>query len=193
MHSWRINQLFYNILDVVFSQYGNFLRETASNKSKISLLLTNTSSGEIRSKSNCISSKNYTQLKKMIGVVILYSEIVILDEIRSAYLAIRFQSLFAHSSGLPNNCAPKGKAKKGLEIFRGKRFIQIDNICCWGPEKLRFHYVYTTRVKDLRCLNRCLLVFTARNYFKDISTLRNNIYRAKECSKLAKFHFCRKI
>ena len=66
----------------------------------------------------------------MIGVVILYSEIVILDEIRSAYLAIRFQSLFAHLSGLPNNCAPKGKAKKGLEIFRGKRFIQIDNICC---------------------------------------------------------------
>ena len=57
----------------------------------------------------------------------MYSEIIILDEIRSAYLAIRVQSRFTHSSNLQNNRVPKGRAKKqkDVEIFLDKSFIQI--------------------------------------------------------------------
>ena len=63
----------------------------------------------------------------MIVVVIMHSEITILDEIRSAYLAIRVQSRFAHSSNLQSNRVPKGKEKKkkDVEIFRDKSFFQI--------------------------------------------------------------------
>ena len=39
----------------------------------------------------------------MIVVVIMYSEIIILDEISNELLAIRFQSRFANSSGFPNS------------------------------------------------------------------------------------------
>ena len=62
---------------VVFSQSGNFLRKTAPRKSYVILSINNTSSGEI-------SSKNYTQTKKKTVVVIMYSEIIILDEFGSA-------------------------------------------------------------------------------------------------------------
>ena len=43
----------------------------------------------------------------MIVVVIMYSEIIILDEISDEFLAIRFQSRFANSSGFPNSCILK--------------------------------------------------------------------------------------
>lgn len=39
----------------------------------------------------------------MIAVVIMYSEIIILDEISNEFLAIKFQSRFANSSGFPNS------------------------------------------------------------------------------------------
>ena len=136
----------------------------------------------------------------------MYSEIIILDEIRSAYLAIRVQSRFAHSSDLPNNRAPKGKAKKRTQkYFETKALSNLYQICCLGWEKPRFRYEYGC-VKDSQCLNRYLLdlhgqklrslvfkilkvvAFKAKycipQYFRDKSALKNNIHRAKESSKI---------
>ena len=66
------------------------------------------------------------------------------------------------SSGLPNKRVPKTKVKRGISISRQKFYSNLLQRFCLGPEKLIFHYVYATHVKDSQCLNRGLLDFTAR-------------------------------
>ena len=99
---------------------------------------------------------------------------MILDEIRSEYLAIRFQSKFAHSSGFLIN-----RYKKLRQNFNTK----INN--AWFV--VVKHCVQNLEICHIKSKILC------PQHFKDKSTLENNIHRAKECSKiwevLGSFHF----
>ena len=117
----------------------------------------------------------------------MYLEIIILDKIRSAYLAIRFQSRFAHSSGLPNNRIPKDKAKKDVEIFRDKVLFKCITSMLFWTRKTQIPLHLCDPRQRFTMLESLFTLLHGQNipqYFKDISTFKNNIHVAKECSKI---------
>ena len=119
----------------------------------------------------------------------MYSEIIILDEIRSGYLAFIFQSRFAHSSGFSINRYQKVRQNFNTSM---RPAFKINN--AW--------IVVYSILRPENCETLCskiLKVVTFKTKYCIHNTSRTNQHLKiiftgqKNAEKFGKFYFCQKI